>query len=320
MCVFSCKGKKSIKSFNALELFLLRSGSFHIFFFILTWLCSPREALFFSLFCSLNELILLWYTILTVVLGFGRSVGAHTCKNVLSLSVHRWGDGRVVFMAQVPPGSLQSACVARGWRWALQTTCLNSSIQQARFTLLAWASQLPEKEVNMALRMKGFCGWKSCKPSCLITCFLMRTLRLLRGLGNLGARTVIRTRVSILPVYTISHKTRLKESPSSVCLWLWWWFLPLPVWERQMEILQMSHSVGFPFSKCLQWMKLDMSIWYHIDQQMTWCTRHSAMRKALLPKVRKWKCLHFIANYTSVISTNGNVTFFFLRIEYISKI
>lgn len=90
-------------------------------------------------------------TILTVVLSFGRSVGAHTCKNVLSPSAHRWGDGGVVFMAPVPLGSLQSACLPRGRRWALQVACLNSSIQQAQFPLLAWASPLPEKEVNMAL-------------------------------------------------------------------------------------------------------------------------------------------------------------------------
>lgn len=121
--------------------------------------------------------------ILTVGLSFGRSAGAHTCKHVLSPSAHRWGDGGVVFMAQVPLGSLQSARLPRGQRWAVQVACLNSSIQQAQFTLPAWASPFPETEVNMALRMTGSCGCKSCKPFCPVTRSLMSTWRLLKVSG-----------------------------------------------------------------------------------------------------------------------------------------
>lgn len=39
----------------------------------------------------------------------------------------------------------------------------------------------------------------------------------------------------------------------------------------------MNHSFGFSFSECLQWVKLGMSILYHVDQQMTSCTKCSAM-------------------------------------------
>lgn len=45
-----------------------------------------------------------------------------------------------------------------------------------------------------------------------------------------------------------------------------------------MEIFQMSHSFGFSFSERLWWVKVDMSILYHVDQQMTLCTKCSVMR------------------------------------------
>lgn len=85
----------------------------------------------------------------------------------------------------------------------MQSACLSSSIQQVLFTHLAQAGQVPQGEVNTALRIKGCYG-----HSGLISPFLMRKLRLLKVQRNVDVRSVITTKVSILPVYPVLYKTR----------------------------------------------------------------------------------------------------------------
>lgn len=70
-----------------------------------------------------------------------------------------WRQGCLRGQARIPPGSLQDACLLRGWRWALQVACLNSWIQQVPFPHLVQAGRLPQGAGNPALRIKGFCDW-----------------------------------------------------------------------------------------------------------------------------------------------------------------
>lgn len=141
-------------------------------------------------------------------------------KIVLSLLTQRWGDDNVVSMAGLRFHLVYfdvHICPEDGGELC-SPACLSWSIQQALFTHLAQAGQMPQGEVNTSLRIKGCYGHPG-----LIPPFLMRKLRLLKVQRDFVVGSVIRTKVSILPVYPVLCKTRiclcpLKEVLSSVCL------------------------------------------------------------------------------------------------------
>ena len=76
-----------------------------------------------------------------------------------------WRQGCLRGQARIPPGSLQDACLLRGWRWALQVACLNSWIRQVPLPHLVQTGRLPQGAVNPALRIKGFCDWTARKAT-----------------------------------------------------------------------------------------------------------------------------------------------------------
>ena len=193
-----------------------------------------------------------------------------------------WRQGCLRGQARIPPGSLQDACLLRGWRRALQVACLNSWIQQVPLPHLVQAGRLPQGAVKPALRIKGFCDWTV--RNATLPKLSLSDEEATASQGHMRSQWWLLVQNECVRTPWPPHCRKglhsclslFTEAPSSFGLWQEQ-LSPLPPWERQLELFQMNHNFGFSFNKCLQWMKWATSTLYHVEQRLTWCAKEERL-------------------------------------------